>query len=41
MQNEVILKYLPTHEMVIDPFIKSILRDMISIHVKSLGLRKL
>ena len=40
-RNEVILKYLPTHEMVADPFTKSILRDMFSIHVKSVRLRRL
>ena len=38
---EVILKYILTHEMVVDPFTKSILRNMFSIHVKSLGLRRL
>ena len=38
---EVILKYLPMREMVADPFTKSISRDMFSIHVKSLGLRRL
>ena len=40
-QKEVILKYLPTHEMVVDPFMKSIIRNMFYIHVKSLGLRRL
>ena len=40
-RNEVILKYLPTHEMVADPFTKSISRDMFFVHVKSLGLRRL
>ena len=40
-QMEVILKYLPTHEMVVDPFVKSIIRNTFSIYVKSLGLRRL
>ena len=40
-RNEVILKYLPTREMVADPFTKSISRDMFSIHVKSVRLRRL
>ena len=40
-RKEVILKYLPMHEMVVDSFTKSISRDMFSIHVKSLGLRRL
>ena len=35
------LKYLPICEMVVDPFTKSILRNMFSVHVKSLGLRRL
>ena len=40
-RKEVILKYLPMREMVVDPFTKSISRDMFSIHIKSLGLRRL
>ena len=40
-QKEVILKYVPTHEMVVDPFVKSIIRNTFSIYVKSLGLRRL
>ena len=40
-QNDVILKYLPTCEMVVDPFTKSISRDMFFVYVKSLGLRRL
>ena len=35
------MKYLPTREMVVDPFTKSISRDMFSARVKSLGLRRL
>ena len=37
-QKEVILKYLPTREVVANSFTKFIPRDMFSIHVKSLGL---
>ena len=40
-QKEVILKYLPTHEMVVDPFMKSILRNIFSIDVNPLGLCRL
>ena len=40
-QNEVILKYLPTQEMIVDPFTKPISRDMFSTHVRSLRLRRL
>ena len=40
-QNDVILKYLPTCEMVVDPFTKSISRDIFFVHVTSLGLRRL
>ena len=35
------LEYSSTCKMVIDPFMKSIIRNMFSIHVKSLGLRRL
>ena len=34
-------KYLLTCEMVVDPFMKFILRNMFSVHVKSLGLCRL
>ena len=34
-------EYLPIYEMVVNPFTKSILRNMISVHVKSLGLHRL
>ena len=40
-QNEVILKHLPTREMVDNPFIKFISRDMFSIHVKQLRMHRL
>ena len=40
-RKDVIMKYLPTREMVVDPFTKSISRDMFSARVKSLGLRRL
>ena len=40
-QKKVILKYLSTCEIVVDLFTKSILRDIFSIHVKSLGLHRL
>ena len=40
VQKDVILKYLPTCEMFVDSFTKSILRDMFFVHVKSL-LRRL
>ena len=39
-QKKVILKYLSTCEIV-DLFTKAILRDIFSIHVKSLGLHRL
>ena len=37
-QNEVVLKHIPTNEMVADPFTKSIARDAFVRHVRSLGL---
>ena len=40
-RNEVFIKYIPTREMVVDPFTKLIPKEMFSIHVKSLGLRRL
>ena len=36
-QKELIPKYLPTWKVVVDPFTKSISRDMFFVHVKSLG----
>ena len=38
MQNEVVLKHIPTNEMVVDPFTKPIARDAFVRHVRSLGL---
>ena len=35
------LKYLPICEMVVDPFTKSILKNMFYVHVNSLGLCRL
>ena len=40
-QNEVILNYLPSREMIVYPFTKPISKDMFSPHVRSLGLRRL
>ena len=37
-QNEVVLKHIPTNEMVVDPFTKPIARDAFVKHVRSLGL---
>ena len=37
-QNEVVLKHIPTNEMVVDPFTKPIARDAFMKHVRSLGL---
>ena len=34
-------EYLPICEMVVDPFMKSIIRNMFFVHVKSLGLCRL
>ena len=36
-QKELIPKYLPTWKVVVDPFTKSISRDMFFVHVKPLG----
>ena len=38
MQNEVVLKHIPTNETVADPFTKPIVRDAFVKHVRSLGL---
>ena len=40
-QNEVVLKYIPTNEMVADPFTKPIVRDAFVRHVRTLGLCKM
>ena len=40
-RNEVFIRYIPTREMVADPFIKPIPKEMFSVHVKSLGFRRL
>ena len=40
-RKEVFIKYIPTREMVADPFTKPIPKEMFSVHVKSLGLRRL
>ena len=40
-QKDVILKYLPTHEMIGDLFTKFILRDIFFVHDKSLKLCRL
>ena len=37
-QNEVVLKHIPTNEMVTDPFTKPIAKDAFVKHVRSLGL---
>ena len=37
-QNEVVLKHIPTNEMVAYPFTKPIVRDAFVRHVRSLGL---
>ena len=37
-QNEVVLKHIPTNQMVADPFTKPIARDAFVRHVRSLGL---
>ena len=41
MQNEVVLKHIPTNEMVADPFTKPIARDAFVKHVRSLGLHRM
>ena len=40
-RKEVFIKYIPTREMVADPSTKPIPKEMFSVHVKSLGLRRL
>ena len=37
-QNEVLLKHIPTNEMVANPFTKPIAKDAFIWHVRSLGL---
>ena len=37
-QNEVVLKHIPTNQMVVDPFTKPIASDEFARHVRSLGL---
>ncbi|OIT26191.1 retrovirus-related pol polyprotein from transposon tnt 1-94, partial [Nicotiana attenuata] len=37
---EVNLQYIPTREMLADPFTKAISRDLFEKHVKALGLRR-
>ena len=37
-QNEVVLKHIPTNEMVANLFTKPIARDALARHVRSLGL---
>ena len=37
-QNEVVMKYIPTNEMVVDLFTKPIASDAFVRHVRSLGL---
>ena len=37
-QNEVVLKHIPTNEIVADPFTKPIAKDAFVRHVRSLGL---
>ena len=41
VQKEVVLKFLPTCEIVVDPFTKSIPRYMFFKHIKSIGLHRL
>ena len=38
---EITLQYIPTREMIVDPFTKVISRDLFDEHVKSLGLRRI
>lgn len=38
---EVNLQYIPTREMLADPFTKAISRDLFEKHIKSLGLRRM
>ena len=40
-RKEVFIKYIPTREMVANPFTKLIPKEMFSVHVKSLGLCRL
>jgi len=35
---EINLQYIPTHEMIADPFTKAIFKDLFEKHVKALGL---
>ena len=37
-QNEVVLKHIPTNQMVVDSFTKPIARDAFARHIRSLGL---
>jgi len=38
---EITLQYIPTREMIADPFTKAISRDLFEKHVKALGLRRI
>ena len=40
-QKELNMVYISTHEMLVDPFTKPILRDVFRKHIKSIGLRKI
>ncbi|CAA7036896.1 unnamed protein product [Microthlaspi erraticum] len=40
-KKEVVLKYISTHRMVVDPFTKPIPRDVFLAHVGALGLRRI
>ena len=38
---EITLQYIPTREMIANPFTKAISRDLFEKHVKALGLRRI
>ena len=38
---EINLQYIPTREMIVDPFTKAISRDLFEKHVMALGLRRI
>ena len=40
-QKELKMVYISTHEMLVDPFTKSILRDVFRKHMKSIRVRKI
>ena len=39
-QGELTLKYVSTHDMIVDPFTKVVSREVFDRHVKSLGLHR-